>query len=213
MSNTSGTEPRVIDGDRHFRTDDVEAQLRRRSVRGTAITFLGRGGQFAVTIGFTAVLARLLTPEDFGLVAMVTVVTVLVMQFKDLGLLESTVQRSAIDQAQISTLFWINVLVSAALSGVMPRSSLALSRSVRCSRRIPTVDRSPARAAAWMSRATGASAARASPRSKATACGAARVPTISTPTTGRAAVIRTAPIATAAKRPIGLRRARSISAF
>jgi len=61
----------------------------------------------------TVILARLLTPRDFGLVAMVTTVTGVLRVFKDAGLSTATVQRQRITQAQVSNLFWINVAVSA----------------------------------------------------------------------------------------------------
>ncbi|MFC1542116.1 lipopolysaccharide biosynthesis protein, partial [Candidatus Latescibacterota bacterium] len=61
------------------------------------------------------VLARLLTPEDFGLIAMVAAVTGFVMMFKDMGLSMATVQRAEINHGQISTLFWINVALSLAI--------------------------------------------------------------------------------------------------
>ena len=61
------------------------------------------------------VLARLLTPQDFGLIAMVTAVTGFVALFKDAGLSMATVQRAEITQAQVSTLFWVNVALSCAV--------------------------------------------------------------------------------------------------
>jgi PST family polysaccharide transporter len=58
------------------------------------------------------VLARLLTPQDFGLIAMVTAVTGFVTMFKNMGLSKATVQKAEINHGQISTLFWINVVFS-----------------------------------------------------------------------------------------------------
>jgi len=55
------------------------------------------------------VLARLLTPKDFGLFAMVTTVMGYLRVFKDAGLSTATVQREGITHAQVSNLFWINV--------------------------------------------------------------------------------------------------------
>jgi PST family polysaccharide transporter len=57
-------------------------------------------------------LARLLTPKDFGLIAMVTVITGFVSMFKDMGLSMATVQKDEINHNQTSTLFWINVMLS-----------------------------------------------------------------------------------------------------
>jgi len=59
------------------------------------------------------ILARLLNPHDFGLVAMVTTVTSFLRVFKDAGLSIATVQRERITHAQVSNLFWINGAVSA----------------------------------------------------------------------------------------------------
>jgi PST family polysaccharide transporter len=67
------------------------------------------GVEFVLRLVSIAVLARLLVPEYFGLVAMVTAITTIAEQFKDLGLSLATVQRRFIDHHLVSTLFWINV--------------------------------------------------------------------------------------------------------
>ncbi|MCL4852613.1 MAG: lipopolysaccharide biosynthesis protein [Bryobacteraceae bacterium] len=54
-------------------------------------------------------MARLLTPEDFGLVAMVTAVTGFLEMYQDAGLSAATVQRPRINHEQVSALFWLNV--------------------------------------------------------------------------------------------------------
>jgi PST family polysaccharide transporter len=52
-------------------------------------------------------MARLLTPQDYGLIGMVAFVTGFVAMYKDLGLSVATIQRSEINAKQISTLFWV----------------------------------------------------------------------------------------------------------
>lgn len=64
----------------------------------------------------TAVLSRLLLPGDFGLVAMVTTFSLLVMNFGLNGFTEAIVQRSDLTMQQASNLFWINVGCSTVLS-------------------------------------------------------------------------------------------------
>jgi len=98
-----------------FDTEYLKADLKGRSVRGAAVTMAAQGARFFLQMGSTVVLARLLTPQDFGLIAMVTAVTGFVMMFKDMGLSMATVQRAEVNHAQISTLFWINVAVSLAI--------------------------------------------------------------------------------------------------
>jgi O-antigen/teichoic acid export membrane protein len=95
-----------------FDTGHLKADLKGRSVRGGAATILGQATRFALQIGSTMVLARLLAPKDFGLIAMVTAVTGFAVLFKDLGLSMATVQKAQITHAQISVLFWVNAGVS-----------------------------------------------------------------------------------------------------
>ena len=95
-----------------FDTEYLKADLKGRSVRGGAVTMAAQGVRFFLQMGSTMVLARLLTPQDFGLIAMVTAVTGFVVMFKDMGLSMATVQKAEINHGQISTLFWINVVLS-----------------------------------------------------------------------------------------------------
>ena len=62
------------------------------------------------------VLARLLSPQDFGLQGMVVVVTGFLALFRDAGLGVATVQRLEVTQEQVSTLFWINAAVGLVLA-------------------------------------------------------------------------------------------------
>jgi len=103
----------------HFDTEHLKVDLKGRSVRGGAVIMVAQGAKFFLRMGSTVVLARLLTPADYGLVAMVAVVTNFAMMFKDMGLSMATVQKAEIDHAQISTLFWINVAISLVIMIVM----------------------------------------------------------------------------------------------
>lgn len=96
----------------YFRTDHLKLNLGGRTARGGVIAILSQGLKFVITIAATSVMARLLTPQDYGLVGMVAFFTVFVSMYKDLGLSAATVQRSEISSEQISTLFWVNVLLS-----------------------------------------------------------------------------------------------------
>lgn len=102
------------DADEHFRTDHLVDDLRSRSIKGGVATLGSQAGTFALNFGALVVLARLLTPEDFGLIAMVAAVTSFVRLFKDLGLSTATVQRDTVTGGQVNALFWVNVSVSTA---------------------------------------------------------------------------------------------------
>jgi O-antigen/teichoic acid export membrane protein len=95
-----------------YDTEYLKSDLKGRSVRGGLVTIAAQWTKFCLQMASIVVLARLLTPRDFGLIAMVMVVTGFVMRFKDMGLSVATIQKAEINHAQISTLFWINLLVS-----------------------------------------------------------------------------------------------------
>ena len=97
----------------HFKTDHLLPDLKRRTISGGVVTVSAQAAKFALSLVSTMILARLLTPRDFGLVAMVTTVTSFLIVFKDAGLSIATVQREKITHAQVSNLFWINLGVSA----------------------------------------------------------------------------------------------------
>ena len=101
-----------------FSTDHLIGNLNRRAVRGGAVTVLGQGVKLALQTTATVVLARLLTPADFGLVAIAMILPGFLGVFKDAGLSLATVQRDRITHAQISTLFWLNALLGLLLAGL-----------------------------------------------------------------------------------------------
>lgn len=111
----------------YFNTAHLKADLKQRSVRGGAVTIAAQASKFILKFGSTIVLARLLTPEDYGLIGMATVVIGFVEYFKDLGLSTATIQRSEINHRQISNLFWINIVVSflVALSVILLAPAIA----------------------------------------------------------------------------------------
>jgi len=55
-----------------FGTEHLKSDLKGRSVRGGAVTIASQAIKFLLQMSSTIVLARLLTPQDYGLIAMVT---------------------------------------------------------------------------------------------------------------------------------------------
>lgn len=108
--------PKTTAGARLFEPHLLANDLERTSVRGAAITGGGQLCKFLLRFGSTAILARLLTPEDYGLVAMTAVIVGFAGVFKDAGLTSATVQRRDISHEQISMLFWINAAVGCLLA-------------------------------------------------------------------------------------------------
>ena len=72
-----------------FRSPSDDAGLRRLAVRGAGVTVFAQALGFAIQLIGTMVLARLLTPADFGLVAMVTTFSLLLASVGQIGLPEA----------------------------------------------------------------------------------------------------------------------------
>lgn len=89
--------------------------LKQKTIQGGLVKLLSQGLSLFVRVGSLMILARLLDPKDFGLVGMVTAFTGVLDLFRDFGLSSAAVQRSTVTDEQISTLFWINILVGTAL--------------------------------------------------------------------------------------------------
>ncbi|MEE8106866.1 MAG: lipopolysaccharide biosynthesis protein [Planctomycetota bacterium] len=113
--------------DRHLCTDHVKVDIKHRSVRGGAIAFSAQGVKFALGLASTALLARLLSPRDFGVVAVVTAVTGFVALFRDFGLGAVTIQRKEIQDTEVSALFWINAATGLVLVGITAALAPALA--------------------------------------------------------------------------------------
>jgi len=112
----------------HFKTDHLLSNLKGHTISSGAVTMLAQGGKLLLSLVSTMILARLLMPRDFGLVAMVTTVTSFLLVFKDAGLSIATVQRERITHAQVSNLFWINVCVSLLSTSIVAASAPIIAR-------------------------------------------------------------------------------------
>ena len=86
------------------------------AVRWTTVAAVARA---SLQLAQVAVLARLLAPEDYGLMAMVSVVAGFAGIFSDLGVNSAFVQRQSVTDEQRSSLFWLNIVVSAGLTLVV----------------------------------------------------------------------------------------------
>jgi PST family polysaccharide transporter len=90
--------------------NDVDiADLKRRSARGGVVTVVSQGFTVASQLISTVILARLLTPQDYGVIAMVLAVTSFAGVFRDLGLSSAAIQKRNLTVQQQTNLFWLNV--------------------------------------------------------------------------------------------------------
>jgi len=98
-----------------FETEHLKADLKKHAVKGAGATIFSNVMDYVVQMAATIVLARLLKPEDFGLVAMVTAFSILFQNFGMRGFTEATIQSEDLDHSRVSTLFWIHLGISVSL--------------------------------------------------------------------------------------------------
>ena len=97
---------------KHFESEDLLVDIEKKSAKGGLMVFGAQFTKLFIQIASNVVLARLLSPSDFGLIAMVMAVTTFIVLFKDIGLSQATIQQKDITHEQINTLFWVNVFFS-----------------------------------------------------------------------------------------------------
>jgi O-antigen/teichoic acid export membrane protein len=118
---TQGTEA-------YFADHQESGDLGRKALRGGVVSVAMQYCNGVLQILAAIILARLLTPRDFGLVAIITVLTSFAPLLIDFGLGDATTQRSKITPSQISSLFWVCTGVGVAAAIVLVAFSPLIAR-------------------------------------------------------------------------------------
>ena len=112
----------------YFNDHSIEADHGRRSLRAGAVVVGARVLLTFIQVLTFFVLARLLSPEDYGLVAMVTAITVFAPLLVGLGTPDAVVQCVRITEKEISALFWISAAVGCSAAVLMAASGPLIAR-------------------------------------------------------------------------------------
>jgi PST family polysaccharide transporter len=101
--------------------------LARSGARGALVTLLSQVVRFVLRFGSMIVLARLLAPQDFGLVAMATTVAGIAEIIRDFGLSSAAIQSRKLTDQERSNLFWTNLLIGAGCGALAVAGSGAIA--------------------------------------------------------------------------------------
>jgi len=88
----------------------------RQNVKWVALSQFGRT---LIHLLALLILARLVSPADYGLMAMATVVTNFAMLIRDLGTSAAVIQREELDEATLNFVFWLNIGVGIGLAALL----------------------------------------------------------------------------------------------
>lgn len=102
--------------------------IRRQLLHGTFWSAFGTYGSAGITFLVTLLLARVLTPADFGLIAAVVAFTAFLEAVVDVGIGSSIVQRQDVTRDELASLFWAVFAGACAIYGILVASGPALGR-------------------------------------------------------------------------------------
>jgi O-antigen/teichoic acid export membrane protein len=92
--------------------------LTQKAVSGATWTGASSALTQAISLLGTLVLARLLTPEDYGLVGMARLAIGLIAIFRELGTTAAIIQRKQLSQEFLSSIFWANLALAVVTFGL-----------------------------------------------------------------------------------------------
>lgn len=125
LSETGASRP-VVASDRmhkYFGEHSPQADLGRDSLRSGVAFVALRGANMLVQLASTILLARVLSPHDYGLVVMVLALIVFAPMLIDLGTTDATVQKKCLTRDDASALFWLKVAIGGALTLLLAAGS------------------------------------------------------------------------------------------
>jgi len=101
--------------------------LRKKAISGVRWNFFGRIGSQVFQFIAVIILARILTPEDFGLVGMTIVFTGFIRLFRDAGFGSALIQRLEVEERHLSSVFWANVALGILLATLIGLAAPAIA--------------------------------------------------------------------------------------
>lgn len=119
MTHVGGRRRSVAPGDMTEQQGTDESGLRATAARGVVWSMLGAWGAKATQTAILVLLARLLIPEDFGVVALATVFTALLAFVRDQGFAQAIIQRRDLQAEHLDTSFWTAVVIGLTFTALM----------------------------------------------------------------------------------------------
>lgn len=112
MNDEADTDPR----DRIFSTSHLDGELNRRAGVGALATTLSTPLKILIQFSSVALIARLVSPEEFAVVAIALPFSIIGSSVAHMGLAAALVQRPVVTHALASAVFWTNIAIALAIS-------------------------------------------------------------------------------------------------
>ncbi len=106
----------------------AQGSLRAKTISGVFWSALQKFGVMAISFISNIVLARLLSPDDFGCIGMLAIFIVISSTFIDGGFGSALIQKKEPTEEDYSTIFYWNMILSLVLYGILFISAPAIAR-------------------------------------------------------------------------------------
>ena len=106
----------------------MASDLKKKTLSGMIWSFVQRFGTMAISFVSNIVLARLLTPDDYGTIGMLMIFIAVANTFVDGGFGSALIQKKEPTKEDYSTIFWWNMFLSVVLYGLLFIGAPAVAR-------------------------------------------------------------------------------------
>ncbi len=119
LEESQHAEAAVADAGESDSHDPESKNLGRATMSAGVYTIIAQGATTAIRMGGLMILARIISPADFGLIAKVASIVGLTTLIGDFGVSLPIIQNKSIDQRQLSGLFWVIIFVGLSLAAIV----------------------------------------------------------------------------------------------
>jgi len=110
----------------HEMPESEALSLKSKAIRGASVNIAAQSVAIACQTVGAVVLARLLGPTDFGLVALVTAFSTWIANFGVNGFTEYIISRSDLGRDEVVSIYWLHVVIASALTAAFAAFGFAL---------------------------------------------------------------------------------------
>jgi O-antigen/teichoic acid export membrane protein len=101
--------------------------IRNKTIKGFLWNFIDSFGTYFIRFCFSIAIARVLSPNDFGLIGMIAIFVGIANWISNGGMIEALIQKKDVNNIDYSTVFYFNIAISFALFIILYFSSDMIS--------------------------------------------------------------------------------------
>jgi polysaccharide transporter, PST family len=113
--------------------------IKRSTITGGSVVLASQATKFAIAMITVAIMARILTPSDYGLFALLLIIVNFFAVLNNFGLSSATVQRTSLTSHEASAMFWVSSIFGLGLALLCVAISPALGMALGHPSLVPAI--------------------------------------------------------------------------